>query len=120
MMVEELLDFSYRPALEQCLGSRVMYFDDRQVQGGACDHEEKHNAKWWEKLAPGHIEAGSIEDFAITRSGDQPDVVLSVRWDCGERKKYSHNEGGWKQLRILHLAATGTYYGSVYRCLMQK
>ncbi len=104
----ESIDSSYRPALKQCLGARVLYFDDRQVQGGGCDHEEKHNAKWRKALTSGRIEAGSIEDFTITVNGSQPDVVLTVRWDCGERRHYSHNRGGWKRLRILHLAATGT------------
>lgn len=84
-------------------GARVLWFTGT-AGNPLCDHEDKHNVKWKAMMAEGDcVETGTVTCLLVS----DPDVVLLVRWDCGELKSYSLVLGEWEQLRVLHLAATG-------------
>ncbi len=94
-------------------GVRVVYYNSSNPSES--DHSDLHNEHWKKALTdrPRSLEVGTVTDF------DFKDGVVSVLWDCGNKRTYTYNL--WKNLTVYSLGPAGNLVTEcklyIYMCL---
>ncbi len=88
-------------------GVRVIYYNSSNPSES--DHSDLHNEHWRKALTdrPRSLEVGTVTDF------DFKDGVVSVLWDCGNKRTYTYNL--WKNLTVYSLGPAGKLVTVNYR-----